>query len=266
MTTEKLDLLQEEPQIEEERLLTISEVEQMHQSFSDHIAQYWDIYQDNFAQLGKTMMVYDEFVHAVYFLPENFDERISHTTNVQLGHQLDPSDNTSTRLETSFRTRGIQVESDGGIDELICLAQPMRVEHKPWLGYEEPLEDTPEAYFQRFPESFVTIDDARKAFADPATRPNVDDRLPFAGFTTVAEFPEQTAFLDLIRLNRRVRLGIEKMERMSEQYRLVYEEAETKRADRRLVTALITKMDALHQDGQFLPSHLRQAIEELISE
>ena len=118
MTTEKLDLLQEEPQIEEERLLTISEVEQMHQSFSDHIAQYWDIYQDNFAQLGETMMVTTNlFMPSTSLKTLMSEPLLTYSSVINLAQRQHVH-----QAETSFRTREFKWEW-WGIDELICLAQ-----------------------------------------------------------------------------------------------------------------------------------------------
>lgn len=191
--------------------LTNGDIESIVASFLRHIAEYWGVYKDNLPLLRRTMMVYNEFCYGIRWLPENDDNGIEFNPRDPL---IDGD------LEKAFGERYTDE-----IRSVIYDAWPLRVHFSPWLGYKEPLPDTIESLMAEYPSIFPTVEKARhhmyectgteygwhngqRMLLKPCGTPDI----LYAGFTTAQEFPEQTLFLDTVRGNPRIQLGIELME------------------------------------------------------
>jgi hypothetical protein len=203
--------------------LTREGVDSIITSFFDHIAKNWDTYKNNLPSLGRTMMFYNEFAYGIRLLPENESYDIEFNPRDPL---LDGD------LERAFGDNYTEE-----IGKLVYDAWPLRQEFEPWAGYEEPIEDTPEALMKAYPTLYTTIEQAREGFADTLgtgramyqgrivhVKPRGTPEILFKGFTTIEEFPAQKEFLDTIRNNPRIRYGIFLLEKVYEKARLKREQ------------------------------------------
>lgn len=200
--------------MENEQRLTPEEVDQIVASFLQHIADNWETYKDNLPGLRRTMMFYNEFASGIRYLPENsipVDERDLY---------FNPKDPLIDDLPKFFGERYTEE-----IENLVYGAWPLRAEGRPWLGYQEPIDDTPEALMKAWPTLYPTLEKAREGFFNNfgtgrdwfegqmvhMTAGGYPD-IWYRGFTTMEEFPEQRQFLDTIRNHTRIQVGISLME------------------------------------------------------
>ena len=191
--------------------LTHEEVMALVHAFLQHVKDNWATYKDNLPALRRTMMYYNEFNFAVRSLPEN----------ARCAIEFDPRDELDEDKIEKYFGSDYTVE----IANLIYGAWPYRAPYEAWKGYEEPIEDTAEAYQAEYPRLFATVEAAQARMDDPknADFGTYDGRrvrigasgMPeflYRGFSTIEEFPAQTAFLDTIRNHPRIQLGLQRFE------------------------------------------------------
>lgn len=190
--------------------LTEGQVRKIIDAFLQHIADNWKFYQKHLPHLRRTMMFYNEFAYGIRWLPENAGCAI----------EFNPKDPLIEDLPEVFGSSHTKT-----IGNLIYGAWPLRVEFKPWIGYEEPIDDTPQALVEKWPSLFKTEAEAIKHMRGLGTGYGkykgklvklTWGRTPdiwYRGFTTVREFPEQKEFLDSVHNHPRVKLGIQLMEK-----------------------------------------------------
>lgn len=211
-----------EPKEDFGQLLTPESVNAITTSFMTHIAENWGTYKDNLPNLRRTMMYYNEFAYGIRYLPENQHYELEFNPKNPL---LDGD------LEEAFGDKYTDV-----IGNLVYDAWPLRREFKPWEGYQEPIEDTPEALMEAHLALYHNIEEARKAFENTLgtdreiyqgkimhVGPSGIPHIFYKGFTTVEEFPAQKEFLDTIRNNPRIQYGIALMEQAYEDARVTRE-------------------------------------------
>lgn len=247
----------------QEKHLKQEEVTRIINSFFIHIAENWNIYRNNLSNLRRTMMYYNEFAYGIRYLPENQDSDID-PEDESFWIEFNPKD---PLLDGSLKTAfGDRFTEEIGI--LVYDAWPLRNNFRMWEGYEEPIEDTPEALFEKYPTVYPTLEDAKKGMDNYSGtgRGLVDGKsihlCPFGtpdilykGFITVEEFPNQKEFLDTIRKHPRISCGIMLMEKEFEsmrQIRIIEDEKQNQFVEALRKLKLLDGKDQLKSDPGLL--------------
>lgn len=245
---------------DQNKRLTAHDVDCIISSFLAHIAHNWETYKHNLPALRRTMMFYNEFAYGIRSLPENNGCSI----------EFNPKDPLLDDLRAHFGERFTEEIAD-----LIYDAWPLRAVTRPWDGYEEPLDNTPEALMEAYPDLFKTREAALDHMHNyPGTgfatidgeRVKVGSsgipEIRYKGFTTVREFPEQKAFLDTIRNNPRIQRGIELMNVDHERSRLEKEEQEANLSKR--LASIVKDLDPGDTSSEEDPNEIVKKISDLL--